>query len=281
MISRTNCTSQHPPPGEMVNSATQSSQCSPCGRAGPPSPTMPSAFETSLLGLYLACLCQMPVAGTSSLEMPLVRCHQLPAARSAMHLAAHHAQPQYQQLSFPVGNACQAICCSNSRSKINPKCQSLPAAKWPRWQRHRGPPVASEACQPWPLKSYRPLGLTAWPHLVVMLHANVAAPPTISELQIPDSPIARQPVSPHPAHSPRNQAVRTAVQLSPGSIFSAGTSMMSRVWICTTRSTIFSAGTSRMSRVWICTTRSTIFSAGTSRMSHVWLCTQSSQLTHQ
>jgi hypothetical protein len=173
MISRTNCTSQHPPPGERVNSATQSSQCSPCGRAGPPSPTMPSA----LLGHHLQqcllhlrhhswdcpwpCLCQMPVAGTSSLEMPLVRCHQLPAARSAMHLAAHHAQPQYQQLSFPVGNACQAICCSNSRSKINPKCQSLPAAKWPRWQRHRGPPVASEACQPWPLKSYRPLGLTA------------------------------------------------------------------------------------------------------------------------
>ena len=249
MISRTNCTSQHPPLGK---GSTQ-----PLNHL--------NVVLVDVLGHHLQqcllhlrhhswdcpwpCLCQMPVAGTSSLEMPLVRCHQLPAARSAMHLAAHHAQPQYQQLSFPVGNACQAICCSNSRSKINPKCQSLPAAKWPRWQRHRGPPVASEACQPWPLKSYRPLGLTAWPHLVVMLHANVAAPPTISELQIPDSPIARQPISPHPAHSPRNQAVRTAVQLSPGTIFSAGTSMMSRVWICTTRSTIFSAGTSRMSRV--------------------------------
>jgi hypothetical protein len=81
-------------------------------------------LSAQLLGLYpWPYLCQMPVAGTSSLEMPLARCNQLPAARSAMHLAAHLAQPQYQQFSFPLGNACHAICCSSSRNKITPNAK--------------------------------------------------------------------------------------------------------------------------------------------------------------
>ncbi len=64
---------------------------------------------------------------------------------------------------IPVGpNSISTMCPTDSHSASS-GVMPPPNAQL-RWQRHRGPPIASEACQPWPLKSHRPLGLTAWPH---------------------------------------------------------------------------------------------------------------------
>ncbi len=56
-----------------------------------------------------------------------------------------------------------------------------------RWQRYRGPPIASEACQPWLLKSYRPFGLTgartAWTSTLATIINDLASAPSWEALQ--------------------------------------------------------------------------------------------------